>query len=64
LNTAALPAATMLMMLHAIVGMECVLGRDRADDSERRVFLEGDAVVAAQAVGIQELDARGCRAGP
>ncbi|OQB89538.1 MAG: hypothetical protein BWX84_02369 [Verrucomicrobia bacterium ADurb.Bin118] len=33
-------------------------GRHRTDDAERREFLQRDAVVAAQAVRIQELDAR------
>ncbi len=33
-------------------------GRDRADDTERRVFLHRDAVIPAHAERVQEFDAR------
>jgi hypothetical protein len=61
LNTAALPAAAMLMTLQAIVGIEWVEGRHRPDHPERRVFLQRNPMIAAEPVRVQELDARHTR---
>ena len=47
----------MLTALPVIVGSECVTGRDRADHAERGVLDDGQAVVAAEHLAPQELDA-------
>jgi hypothetical protein len=53
LNTTALPAATMLMMLPLSVG-----GRNRADDPEGGVLFQRNAMVAAAGIGMQPFNAR------
>ena len=57
LQTNALPDASMLMALHASVGSECVTGVMAPMTPNGAIFLQADAVLAAEGFGLQELDA-------
>ena len=57
LQTRALPAASMLMALQASVGSECVTGVMTPMTPKGAYSCSDDAVLAAEGVGAQELDA-------